>query len=45
MLQIDDLVTVVNVEKAFAAEVVESVVVELVLDINPSQLQGDVLAK
>jgi hypothetical protein len=31
-----------NLEKAFAAEVTESIVVELTLDINPSELQGDV---
>jgi hypothetical protein len=42
MLQIDDLVTTVDVKKAAAAEVAESVVVELILDINPSKLQGDV---
>jgi hypothetical protein len=42
MLQIDDLVTVVDVKKASAAELVESVVIELILDINPNKLQGDV---
>jgi hypothetical protein len=40
MLQIDDLVTAVDVKKASAAEVAESV--ELILDINRSKLQGDV---
>jgi hypothetical protein len=38
MLQIDDLVTAVDVKKASTAEVTESVVVELILDINPSKL-------
>jgi hypothetical protein len=42
MLQIDDLVTAVDVKKASAAEVAESVVVKLILDINRSKLQGDV---
>jgi hypothetical protein len=42
MLQIDDLVTTVDVKKASAAKVVESIMVELILDINPSKLQGDV---
>jgi hypothetical protein len=41
-LQIDDLVTAVDVKNASAAEVTESVVVELILDINPSKLQGNV---
>jgi hypothetical protein len=31
-----------DLEKASAAEVAESFVVELILDINPSELQGDV---
>jgi hypothetical protein len=31
-----------DLEKASTAEVAESVVVELILDINPSELQGDV---
>jgi hypothetical protein len=42
MLQIDDLVTAVDVKKAFPAEVAESVVFELILDINPNKLQDDV---
>jgi hypothetical protein len=33
---------VADLEKASAAEVAESVVVELIFDINPSKLQGDV---
>jgi hypothetical protein len=31
-----------DLEKASTAEVTESVVVELILDINPSELQGNV---
>jgi hypothetical protein len=31
-----------DLEKASAAEVAESVVVELILDIYPSELQGDI---
>jgi hypothetical protein len=42
MLQIDDVVTAVDVKKASTTEVAESVVVELILDINPSKLQDDV---
>jgi hypothetical protein len=34
--------TTPNLEKASAAEVAESVVVKLILDINLSELQGDV---
>jgi hypothetical protein len=42
MLQVADLVTAVNLENACAAEIVESVFAELILDINPSELQGNV---
>jgi hypothetical protein len=42
MLQIVDLVTAVDLENASAAEVVESVFTELILDINPNELQGNV---
>jgi hypothetical protein len=38
MLQIADLVTVVDLENASAAEVIKSVFAELTLDINPSEL-------
>jgi hypothetical protein len=41
-VEVADPVTTVGLKKTFAAEVTESVVVELILDINPSKLQGGV---
>jgi hypothetical protein len=41
-VEVADPVTTVGLEKTSAAEVAEFVVVELILDINPSKLQSDV---
>jgi hypothetical protein len=41
-VEVADPVTTVGLEKTSAAEVAESVVIELILDINPSKLQSDV---
>jgi hypothetical protein len=40
MLLITDPLTAIDLENAFAAKVAESVYAELILDINPSELQG-----
>jgi hypothetical protein len=41
-VEVADPETTVGLEKASAAEVAEFVIIELILDINPSKLQGDV---